>query len=87
MYEFIEEIGSIVRTGRSFRVILNGEDGLPSMAHPFQTLIVQIEVGDLHFACGEAVQVHAEPVILGGDLHLSVGQVFDRLVGTPLAKF
>ncbi len=57
------------------------------MAHPFQALIIKVDMGNLHLVLGERVHIHAKPVILGGDLHPSIRQVLDGLVRPPVAEF
>ena len=61
-----------MRARRSLRVVLHGKDGQPPVAHPLQALVVQVDMGHLHLPGREGIQVHAEPVVLGGDLHPAV---------------
>ena len=49
-HEVVEQVMRIVRPRRCFRMILDAEHRLAAMAEAFQRLVVQIDVGQLHFA-------------------------------------
>ncbi len=76
-----------MRACRSLRMILHGEDRKSSVAHPFQTLVVEVDMSDLHLARRKGVHIHAEPMILGSNLNFPVKQVLYGLVRSPVAEF
>ncbi len=57
------------------------------MFHPFQGLIVQVDMGQFHVGVFHRLNVHGKTMILRGDLHPAGLQVFDRLVGPPVSEF
>ena len=57
------------------------------MAHTFQTVIVEIDMGDFYCISRKTFFVDTKTVILGGDLHMAGGQIFYRLVTTPMTEF
>ena len=85
--KLVKKIGRIMRAGRSFRVILNGEDRKPSVTHPFQALVVKVDMGNFHLVRRKRIHVHAETMVLSGDLNFAVEQIFYGLIGPAMAEF
>src|SRR5260370_23111965 len=77
----------IVRAGAGFRVILQAEERLGLVALAFVGVIVQVDVGDFHFAGGQRIGVHAEAVILRGDFHLLGQQILYGMLRAVVAEF
>ena len=57
------------------------------MAHTFQAIVVEVDMGYLHITWRQAVDIDAKAVVLGGDFHMTGGQIFDRLVAAAMAEF
>ncbi len=57
------------------------------MPHSLESLVVEIDVGDLHFRVFDGIHVHTETMVLGRDLDLAREEVLDRMVGAPVAEF
>src|SRR5882757_4171594 len=84
--ELIEEVGSVMRAGRGFGMILNAEDRQFLVPHSLQGAVVQIYV--CHFYAGrQRVGIDCEPVILRRDRHLTAAQIFYGLVRAVMPKF
>ena len=67
-------------------MVLDAENGLILVPHPFDRLI--IEVDSIHdYVGGEGLRVHCKAVVLGGDLNFAGGKIFDRLIGATMAEF
>ena len=56
------------------------------MAQSLDGLIVQIAVNDFHFFGIKTVNIHTEPVILGGDTDALIFKIFDRMIGAVMAE-
>src|SRR6266481_7533288 len=84
--ELVEKVGGFMRPGRSFGMILHTEDRQFLVTHSFDCAVVQVDVGHFNFG-GERLRIHGETVILRGDRHFASAQIFDRLIGTAMAKF
>ena len=75
-------------------MILDREHRQMLVPNPFHSLVVEVDVGDLHLLAREGVDVHAEPVILHRDGHIARPKLlyrpddaFDRLrVAGPVGK-
>jgi hypothetical protein len=87
LYKFFEQVLRIMRPWRGFGMVLYGKDREPLVPHPLQGLVVQIYLGEFDFCRIQRVRVNTKPMILGSDHHLTGYEIFNRLVGTPMAKF
>jgi hypothetical protein len=83
--ELGEEVFRVVRAGGGLRVILNAQHRGLSVAHAFDGAIIEVDVGDLNIA-RKARWIDRKTVILAGDGHLAVAQVFDGLVAAAMAE-
>ncbi len=86
LHEVIEEIAGIVRTRRSFGVILDAERRMIAMAKAFQRIVIQIHVRDFDFVQVERIGIHREAVIVRCDLHLAGDFVDHRMIGAAMAE-
>ena len=75
----------IMRTGRGFRMILNGNNGQCFMTHAFDTGVVEIDVRHFNFR-RQAVRLHRKAVIMRSDFHVAVARIPDRLITAPVTK-
>ena len=78
-------MSSVVRTGRSFRVILNGKDGQSFMLHSFAAIVVEIDVRNFDFG-REALGDDRKSVIVRSDFNVSGAQIFDRLISAAMTE-
>ena len=56
------------------------------MFQPFHRIIVQVDMGDLQLAA-DAFGIDGVPVVLGGNVDASVGQVTHRVVAASVPEF
>src|SRR5262245_52471558 len=68
--EILEQVAAIVRAGGRLWVVLDAEDRHARVPHPFQRAVVEVDVRQFD-VLRQAVDVHAEAVILGGYLDLA----------------
>jgi len=66
-------------------MILDAENRVFLVAHPFHCLVIQVDVGDFDRR-GQRFRVDGEPVILRGNRYPAVSQVLDWLVPSAVAK-
>ena len=83
--EFFEEVLAVVRPGGCLGMILDAEDGQTLVPHPFERLVVQVDMGQLDVA-GKGRRVDGEPVVLSRDLDLAGLLVPDGVVGASVAE-
>ena len=76
---------AVVRTGRSFRVILDSESGDVFATNPLDRLIVQVDVRDLD-ALRQRVRLQSEAVILRSDFDSASVAMQDRLIGSAMSE-
>ena len=74
-------------TGRRFGMVLNAESRKRSMFETFASIVVQVDVRDVHIVQIQALRIHGETVILRGDLHMPVFQIQNRMVAAMVSKF
>ena len=86
MRELIEEVGSVMRAGRGFGMILYAEDRQFLVSHSLHGAVVQIYVRHFYFGL-QRVGIDCEPVILRRDRHLTAAQIFYGLVRAVMPKF
>ena len=75
-----------MRSGRGFGVILDAGEGIFPVFQALDGLIVQVYVGNSDVAF-KRIGIHGEAVILGGYLHLSAFEIFNRLVSSAVPEF
>src|ERR1043166_5456894 len=83
--EAAEVVLGVVRAGRGFGVVLDGDDGEPPVAHPLDATVVEVDMRDLDLR-GEALGLDGEAVVVRGDLDAARAEVFDRLVAAAVAE-
>src|SRR5688572_12699606 len=66
-------------------MVLDAEDGVVAVAHPFDGAIVEVDVGDLDFR-RKGVRIDGESVVLGSDGNTAGAKVLDRLVASAVAE-
>ncbi len=81
----VEQTGTVVRARARFGVPLEAEGRTVGAMDALQGPIEQGDVGGAQ-ALRQAVLVHREAVVLGGDHHCVVVQALHRVVGTVVAK-
>src|SRR4051812_25376823 len=74
----------VVRTGCSFGMVLNRKDRKAGVFHPFNTVVVEVDVGDLNLG-RQAVGLDRESVIVSSNLNGTALQILHRLVPAPVA--
>src|SRR5207302_2820132 len=83
--KLLEQIIRIVRTGRSFGMILNAECRQGAVFETFDRVVVQIDVRDVDVVQVQAFRIDGETVILSRDLHLLPLQIKDGMVSAMMA--
>ncbi len=61
----------VVRAGGGFGVVLHAEERQRLVAQAFESLVVQVDVGQLDFVGVDGVGIDGEVVVVGGDLDLA----------------
>src|SRR5437764_13434524 len=79
-----EEIMTVLRAGRGFRVILHREDRLAVERQAAIRPVEQRDMG-LDHPLGQAGAIDGEAVIHGSDLDLAGDKVLDRMIGAVMA--
>ena len=75
-----------MRTGGRFRMVLHAEDGQFFVAHPFNRVVIQIDV--THFDIfRQRLGIDRESMVLCGDCDLAAFQILHRLIRTAMAEF
>ncbi len=80
-----EQVVGVVRTGRCFRVILDGKRRRVGERDPGTGLVVEVHMRDPGIR-GEARRVYGKAVVLRGDLDSAGVQILDRMIGTPMPE-
>ena len=75
----------IVRPGRGFGMVLDGDDRQGVVAQAFDALVVEIDVRDFHFR-RQTAGFYGKPMIVRSDLDVTVLEVFNRLIAAPMAE-
>ena len=83
--EFSEQVLAVVRTGRCLGMILHAEDRQMFVPHPFQGLVVQVDMSDLDVG-GKRRRVDRKPVVLSRDLDLAGLLVADRMIDASVSE-
>ena len=61
--ELLEEVCGIIRTGSRFGVVLHAEDRKIAVAHSFDRIVVEVDVG--HFDFGwKGIRIDCESMVL-----------------------
>src|SRR3954466_8074000 len=89
VHEPVEEVVRVVRTGRRFRVVLDGEGRYLQGPQPFDDVVVEAYVADLDRSergLGDPVRrcIDGEAVVVRRHLDLAGDPVEHRLVGTTV---
>ena len=69
-----------------FRMVLHTEDGLISMPHSLDSVVVQVHVRDLDFAVAKRIGIDAEAVILRRDFHFSGLPIEHGMIRAMMSK-
>src|ERR1035438_7268768 len=85
--EIMEKVMRIMRSWRRFRVVLHAEQRQRLVAQAFQRLVVQVYVGQFHFAQVDRVRIDGEVMIVGRDLHLAGRVVLYRMISAVVPEF
>ena len=67
-------------------MILDRKRGVFQMTHPFQAIIIQVDVGNFNFI-GQAFWINTKTMILGSYFHFTCCEILDRLVATAVPEF
>lgn len=84
--KLLEEVRGIVRTGGSFRVVLDAEDRERFVSETRNGIIVEVDVGDFQII-GKGIRIDGEAVVLGGDGDGFGLEVLDRVVCAAVTEF
>ena len=76
----------IARTRTGFRVELNGHHAMVGVFETLQRVVIEIQMRDDASDPFETPSVHAEPMVLRGDLDSARQEVADRMVGSSVTK-
>ena len=87
LHKFTKEILSVVGPRRGLWVILNGKNGKVLMPHSFDRSVIEVHLCDFDLIGIERVGIDRESMVLGRDHYPTGLEVFDRLIGSPMAKF
>ncbi len=80
----VKEIVTVLRAGARLRVILHREDGLAFQPQPTICAVKEGDMGLFHIVW-QAVSIHGEAMVHGGDLDLVGREVLHRVVGAVVA--
>ena len=85
--KIFEQIHRVMRTGRSFRVILDREQRIFLVAQSFDGLIIKILMDHFNLRGIQALHINTEPMVLRRDADAVVLKIFDRMIGAVMAEF
>ncbi len=57
------------------------------MSHPLQGLVIEVDLREFNLIGIERGGIYTESMVLGSNHHSARLKVFDRLIGSPMAKF
>ena len=57
------------------------------MSKSFQSLVIEVDVGDFDIICTQRGDVNCKSMILGGDFDATGPQILDRLVRSTMTEF
>ena len=86
--ELLEVLPSVVGARRGLRMVLNSENRVLAVLHPFDGPVVEVKVGDLkrlRTRHSPGVAVHHESMVLRRDKYLSRMEIPHRVVSPPVS--
>src|SRR5438046_673152 len=75
----------VVWAGRGFGMILHGNYRQRAMAHAFDAIVVEVDVGDFNFLW-QCLSFDGKAMIMRGDFHVAVAKIFDRLIAATMTE-
>ena len=81
----MEVVFRVVRAGRSFGMVLHGDDRQGAVAHSFDALVVEIDVSNFDLG-RQTVSTNSEAVIVRRDLHAASRHFFHGLIPAAMAE-
>ena len=84
--ELIEQIGTVLRAGRTFGMVLHAEHFGCLVPYALYRVIQQIDVRDLQPRVLKALFVYGIAVVLRGDLNFPCFQIFNRVISAAVAE-
>src|SRR5262249_40631108 len=85
-HKILEQIMRIMRPRRRFRVILHAKQRQIPVPHPFQRVVVQIDVGKVDFTLRKGVGINREVMIVRSDLDLARVQLLYRMIAAVVPE-
>ena len=76
----------VVRPGRCLGVVLHRKERQGAVPQSFVGVVIQIYVRDFDVARWQRIRIHAESMILRGDLHLAAQEIFHRMIRSMVAE-
>ncbi len=83
--ESLEKIFGIVRTGRRFGVVLDGENRQSFVFDAGNRFVIEINVSYFNFG-GQRFCFDGETVIVRGNFNLAARQIFYRLIAAAMSE-
>ena len=78
-------MSGVVWARRSFRMVLNGKYRQLAVAHAFDAIVVEVDVGDFNFLW-QCLSFDGKAMIMRGDFHVAVAKILDRLIAAAMTK-
>jgi len=75
-----------VRAGAGFGVVLHAEERQGAVAEAFESVVVEVDVGEVDFGGVEGVGIDREVVIVAGDLDLAGVVALNGMIAAVVTK-
>ena len=75
----------VMWAGRGFGMILHGNNRQCAMAHAFDAIVVEVNVGDFNFIW-QRLSLHGKAMIMRSNLHVTVARIPDRLIAATMTE-
>src|SRR4029079_3667415 len=86
LHKILKQIMRIMRTRRRLRMILHTEQREIPVPHPFQRVVVQIDVGEFHFTLRQRIRIDSKIMVVRRDLDLPRVQLLYGMVSAMMSK-
>lgn len=83
----VKEIHGVMGARCEFGMVLDGEGRIFCVLHALQTVVIEVDMGNLNLIFWEAAFVYTKAMVLCSYLHMAGSEIFYRLVAAAVAEF